>query len=91
MKLLPIVPGCMVVVINRYEYYDSDVVKFPPVGAEGTTLTAFDTDNECDVLFNNYPCPVGDPSWVTHKQMIMRIDGGDFEHERLTELEQVKP
>lgn len=89
MKLLPIVPGCRVIVIYSSREYDADSVKFPPVGAEGVVLTAFDVDRECDVLFSNYPCPVEDPSWVSHEHMIMRIDGGDFEHERLSEMERV--
>lgn len=70
--------GRRVVVINQGVGYDSGTKPFPPIGTVGTVLTELDIFQEYDVLFDNYPCPTdAEPSWVTHKSMIVFLDGGE--------------
>jgi hypothetical protein len=67
-----------VVVIFQSPDYAADAISFPPVGAKGTAITEFDSDDECDVEFDEYPCPVGiETSWITHKAMIVFVDDPD--------------
>lgn len=69
--------GKRVLVVFSNQAYASNENKFPPVGTCGVVLSEFDLDGECDVDFDDYPCintPL-DPSWITHKNMIVFLDG----------------
>jgi len=63
-----------VIVIFSNPKYSSNSEPFPPIGAVGTVVTPRDEYGEYDVVFPDYPCSVGDPSWVTHENMIVFID-----------------
>ena len=74
-----------VIVIHSNRYYDSNDVPFPPIGVIGEIVSDLDKYGEYDIIFENYPCPVGDDSWVTHKSMIVFINP-PHENERFFEV-----
>ena len=64
-----------VVIIHSSSEYSSNDTPFPPVGVEGTIISPLDEYGEYDVMFDDHHCPTrADPSWVTHKSMIVFID-----------------
>ena len=63
-----------VMVIYSNREYDSENVPFPPIGTIGYIVSDLDEYHEYDVIFDKYPCPVQDISWVTHQNMIVFID-----------------
>lgn len=68
--------GRRVQVIYDKQEYGTIVKPFPPVGTKGTVISDLDDECEFDVLFDDYPCPTDprDPSWVTHRMMVVFID-----------------
>lgn len=65
-----------IIVIHSRTDYGTGTQDFPPVGTVGTIISNFDKYQECDVEFDGYPClstPM-DPSWITHKSMIVFLD-----------------
>jgi len=74
-----------VMVVFSDPLYASDWQPFPPIGAVGETVSEIDSFGEYDVLFPEYPCKtVGDPTWITHKRMIVFIDDS-----RVSELAEI--
>lgn len=55
--------------------WESGFARFPPIGAIGEIVSEVDHYNECDVVFDDYPC-IGypDPSWVVSCAFIVPID-----------------
>jgi len=68
-----------VMVIYSDRRYDAGDTPFPPIGTMGTLLRGFDYEGDCDVMFDDYPCPTSlpDASWVTHRSQIVFIDEDD--------------
>lgn len=76
-----------VVVIFSNPLYSCGEQPFPPVGSIGEVVSGFDEFGECDVLFDGYLCPtVCDPSWVTHRSMIVFLADEDLHIEQLSEI-----
>jgi hypothetical protein len=65
--------GAKVMVMFSLLRYAGSGVLFPPVGAVGEIVSNIDEFDEYDVLFYEYPCNTIDPSWITHKSMIVFI------------------
>ena len=63
-----------VMVIHSRSDYACDDTPFPPVGVIGELVSGIDEYDEYDVMFDGYPHPSADPSWITHKSMIVFID-----------------
>jgi len=55
--------------------WESNFSNFPPISAIGSIVSEIDHYNECDVLFDNYPC-IGfiGPSWIVSNSFIVPID-----------------
>jgi len=80
-----------VMVINSSPLYASNDLAFPPVGAIGEVVSDVDEKGEYDVLFSGFPClttPL-DPTWITHKSMIVFLDGGDRSEKEAHETKQI--
>ncbi|GIC77661.1 hypothetical protein [Moritella sp. F3] len=64
-----------VVVIFQNPEYGTEDLPFPPVGTKGTVIGSLDKYGDYEVMFDDYPCPVGlEESWETHKSMIVFIE-----------------
>lgn len=75
-----------VMVIYSNPDYSADECPFPPIGALGTVISGIDIYGEYDVMFDDYPCPTPpDPSWVTHKTMIIFLNDDINEYADLLE------
>ena len=64
-----------VMIIHSNQKYASNDLPFPPVGVKGDIVSDIDEDGEYDVEFDGFPCSTtpADPSWVTHKSMVVFI------------------
>lgn len=60
-----------VIVIDSNPSYGTGFSHFPPVGAVGQVVSELDECNEFDVLFDGYPCLPLDPTWITHRNMVV--------------------
>lgn len=65
----------VMVIFSNPRYSAGSEMPFPPVGAVGEIVSNIDDFDEYDVLFYDYPCNTIDPSWITHKNMIVFIGG----------------
>jgi hypothetical protein len=57
----------------------------PPIGSVGTISGPLD-EGDYLVLFDDYPCPVGEPDWYTPKWAIVPI--GDDPDSRRVEMKE---
>lgn len=45
----------------------------PPIGAIGEVIKTVDSDGDCEVMFEQYPCPVESPEWVVPQVWLIPI------------------
>jgi hypothetical protein len=54
-------------------WHESECVP-PPIGAIGFVSGPLDCDGDYFVLFDDFPCPHGEPDWFTPSWAIVPID-----------------
>lgn len=73
--------GQQVLMIATWE----DAAPPPPIGSIGE-ITALEPDGEYLVLFPDWPCPHGEPDWITPPWAIVPIDDGEPIESRASEV-----
>lgn len=49
----------------------------PPIGAVGEITEPLDEDGDYFVLFEEYPCPWGEPDWFVPPCFLIPLDDGE--------------
>lgn len=57
----------------------------PPAGSVGSIAEPIDCDGDYFVLFDDFPCPVGEPEWCVHHTLLIPLDDDGYPVQSVTD------